>query len=592
MQSRVGVLLDEIPEEMRDRVVETLIDRPESFWEELARRQVRLTKRRLNFRNFVYPDKGQLPLPPAELWSLQLGSAGPSRENIDGHDLLLTDYTFSSILLTGENSPAASEPALREIGGRWEEPFILPIDPDLLLQRTGNACLNEAGFPPNSFDSENTWLFYDYTCQGASGGILGCHRTRLNSQSCLEALTSRVGTIETQITFERLPWDTNLADEVRLGELTQADAPDIKVVGKDLEDNRIIYRYFPPDSCALAEQCVVSSGWRRLLQFSATIQNVGAEPLDIGPVVSENPLQTLFQYNTCHAHYHFSNYGDFFLNAAEENLSSKQAFCVESTNRFSNNEWSPLTHSFRCLSQGVQAGWVDEYAAGLDCQWIDITDIDIPDEGSSVTLGFDSNPDQFLCEGTPALDDNGNPIWEPTGLTAPNGTSVDRPQCEFTPNWDVNNSASLELFVPATGSFVTEECSDSLLGPRRNCGFQRQLDAVLASEEGGDDSSVEAAEGAFSCTPGEPVQLTCTVESGEAAQTLRACEYSTVLGTGVACTYLNALGNAVIGEDNTPFSFTCPMVRDEDEPGGRFALYGAPVFDGDSHAPVSCTIAQ
>jgi hypothetical protein len=34
------------------------------------------------------------------------------------------------------------------------------------------------------------------------------------------------------------------------------------------------------------------------------------------------------------------------------------------------------------------------------------------------------------------------------------------------------------------------------------------------------------------------------------------------------------------------------MVRDEDEPGGRFALYGAPVFDEDSHAPVSCTTTQ
>jgi hypothetical protein len=148
MESQAGVLLDELPAGTRDQVAEALLARPESFWRELAQRQVRLTGRRLNFRNFVYENKGQLPLPPEELWSIQLDQSGPARQSIQGHDLVAIDYVFNSTLLTDDESPAASEPALTQIGGTWEEPFILPVDPDLLLQRTGNACLNEAGFPP------------------------------------------------------------------------------------------------------------------------------------------------------------------------------------------------------------------------------------------------------------------------------------------------------------------------------------------------------------------------------------------------------------------------------------------------------------
>ena len=598
MDGQVGVLLDEIPEDMRDRVVESLMDRPESYWIDLARRQIRLTKRRLNFRNFAYENKGQLPLPPEALWSIQLDPAGVERVSIQGHDLVLAGYTFSSTLLTAADSPGEAEPELRQEGGKWSEPFLLPADPDFLLQRTGNACLNEAGFPPNSFDSENAWVFFDHACEADSGGILGCHRSRLHQQSCVEALTDRVGTIETEIQFERLKWDPKLADAVRVGEVTHLNSPDLKVVGDDLNSNRIIYRYFPEDSCALVEQCVSGSGWRRLLQFNATVHNVGAETMYIGPVVAENPVHNLFQYNACHAHYHFSDYGDFIFAGDEENLSSKQAFCVESTNRFSNNEWSPLTHDYSCRFQGVQAGWVDEYVAGLDCQWVDITDIDVDAGGSSFSLGLASNPDGFLCEGALVLDDDGNPLWEPSGQTTPEGAPINRPQCEFVSDWDVNNNESRDVFLLPAGSFVNEPCAEGQLGPLRNCGFSSQLEGIeiLAQDAEGRGAAdpakreVEAPEGAFTCTPGEPVQLTCSVERGAAPQVTRLCEYSAVLGSGVACTFSESLANEIVGAEATEFAFTCPSARDEDEPGGLYSLYTAPALSEDEPQPISCVV--
>ncbi|MDX1614362.1 MAG: lysyl oxidase family protein [Candidatus Promineifilaceae bacterium] len=600
MVGQVGVLLDELPADVRDAAATSLLDQPLDFWEALAQRQVRLTQRRLNFRNFVYEDKGQLPLPPSLLWSIDLGESGPSRQQVmqEGvaHDLVLVDYRFESTLLTDTASAAEAEPELAEIGGVWREPYLLPLDPDLLLQRTGNACLNEAGFPPNSYDSENAWIFFDYTCQADSGGELGCHRIQLPSLSCAEALVTRIGTMETDVVFERLPWDEELAAAARVGDVTHVDGPDLKVVAEDLAINRVEYRYFPTDSCALVEQCVGGAGWRRILKFTATVHNVGAEAMHVGPVEAEDPEHNLFQYNACHNHFHFSDYGDFFFADAERNFTSKQAFCVESTSRFSNNEFSPLTHPYSCRFQGVQAGWVDEYHAGLDCQWIDITDAALSEEAEPVSLGFISNPDQFLCEGALVRDEAGDRLWEPSGLTTADGRPIERPQCDFVEDWDVNNEAVRDVVIGSTGSFVTEPCQDYHLGPLRNCDFSEQLDGIsgLAPESAADGAPAGASEAAgentpFTCAAGQSVQLTCDL-TASAPQVIRICEYSEQLETGVACTYSDALANVTV-TGTTDVSFQCPLVRDENEPGGAFSLYTAPLLPEDEAAPVSCAAA-
>ena len=577
LNSQVGILLDEYPQEMRDAVATAISAESDAFWIELAQRQVALTYNRLHFRPFFYPGKGQLPLPPQALWHIEL-TGEPERQTINNHDLILIPYTFSSTLLTGLDQPALAEPALAEIGGVWDEPFILPPDPTQLLQRTGNACLNEGGFPPNSYDSENVDIFYDYSCTADSGGAAGCHRTTLPTLSCIQALNAAVGTLETAVRFERLPWNEALADQIRIGEIVSDDAPDLLVVSEDLQNTRITYRYFPSNSCALAEGCVNGSGWRRLLQFDATAHNLGAAPLHIGPVVAENPLTNMFEYNSCHAHFHFQNYGEFQLGVASQ--PSKQAFCVESTSRLSNNELSPLVHPYTCTNQGIQAGWVDEYGAGLDCQWIDITDIEIDGQSTELPLSFRFNTEQFLCEGYPVLDEAGQPVFEPSGLRNSNGLPISRPQCDFVENWDATNSGTETVTIPAVGSFVTQPCASSEQGPRRNCGFTA-VPLPTLPEPAEDEATLR-------CTPGSTVQLSCSV-NGDAAQVVRLCETSSALGVGTACTFNDALLNQIISGGAVELSFACPFVRDENEPGGDYALYVAPLFTGDALAEVSCT---
>jgi hypothetical protein len=569
MSSRVGFLLDELPPEMRERAAESLAAEPDEFWQEMARRQVQLTRRRLDFRNFAYPGKGQLPLPPESVWHIEIDPATAVRESVNGHDLVLRHYTLTAILLSDESSPGQAEPALGQIGGVWQEPFVLPLDPTQLLQRTGNACLNEAGYPPQSYDSENAWMLYDYTCVPGSTGPLGCHRSIVPRLSCVQTLNNRIGTFETEMRFERLAWQPDLADEVRVGELTFVDAPDVKALDSDLAINRVIYRYFPANACALQEGCIGAPGWRRLLQFTATVHNVGGEPLDIELRVAEDSRHNLFKYDACHAHYHFVHYGYFYLENQTTDLASKQAFCVQSTSRFSNNEFSPLTHDYSCQAQGIQTGWVDEYIAGLDCQWIDITDaFDEISQPQTFALSFAFNPDEFICEGTLVRDENGNLIFEDTGHTTETGAPIRRPLCDFVPGWDENNVASLELTIPPSGGLITTACAPGEIGPLRNCGFQEEPQRET-------------------CTPGETVRLTCSVDRGAAPQTLRACEWSAALGAGVACAYQDALVNRVIGA-TTEVTFTCPAARDPQEPGGSYLFYTAPVFPGDDPAVIRC----
>ena len=95
--------------------------------------------------------------------------------------------------------------------------------------------------------------------------------------------------------------------------------------------------------------------------------------------------------------------------------------------------------------------------------------------------------------------------------------------------------------------------------------------------------------GPLRCTPGSTVQLSCSLNGDAAAQVVRLCETSAVLGTGTACTFNDALLNQVISSSAVELSFICPFVRDENEPGGDYALYAAPLFTGDALAEISCT---
>jgi hypothetical protein len=104
----------------------------------------------------------------------------------------------------------------------------------------------------------------------------------------------------------------------------------------------------------------------------------------------------------------------------------------------------------------------------------------------------------------------------------------------------------------------------------RNCGFEELLDDNLA------------------CIPDAPVERIFRLEDTIASQVLRVCEKSAVLGSGVACTFEESLANVLIGNDPTEVNFTCPQIRDVEEPDGGYALYTAPLWpEGATQAVVT-----
>jgi hypothetical protein len=279
--SQVGVLLDEIPTAVRERAATSMLAKDDAFWVARAHRQLVLATYRLNFRPAFYDEadaKRQLPLPPEPIWNITLD--GPARrETVEGHDYVLVDYSLDTLIVTDAESPATSEPALTEVGGIWSEPFTFPVDPELLLQRTGYACMDEAEFPPNSVDSENVEFYYDQECEvEPSLTPDGCHYTELPTESCQDALSLHVGKVDTTLDYERLAWDEAVAAPARVGAVSNASGVDLEVVGEELGVNHLIYRYIDDSSCALAEQCVTGSGWRRLLMFNASEKNTGVKP--------------------------------------------------------------------------------------------------------------------------------------------------------------------------------------------------------------------------------------------------------------------------------------------------------------------------
>lgn len=587
LASQVGVLLDEIPASIRERVAAELLARSDEFWITRAQRQLALTSYRLNFRTYFYDEdeaKQQLSLPPEAVRTITLGGepgARARRATVEGHDYVLVDYALDAVIVTDVDSPGTSEPALAEIGGVWLEPFTFPVDPELLLQRTGYACMSEADFPPNSVDSENVEFYYDQTCEVEPELTpYGCHYTVLPTESCQDALSLHVGKIDTEVSYERVVWDEAVAAPARVGAVSNPTGVDLEVVGEELAVNHLVYRYIDESSCALAEQCVTGTGWRRLLMFNASEKNTGAAPLSMGDIDyyledPDNPTanedHNIYEYSECHGHYHFSHYATFSY-GADPNLGSKRAFCLESVARYGNHEQSPTWSPYNtCSYQGISQGWGDQYNAGIECQWLDVTTIDTSQGPVTAPLGYDANPDGFLCEGEPLLDAEGDFLWEPTEFTTEDGETVDRPMCAFMDGWDGNNYAELDVTLPLPGeAMLTEPCARGQIGKLRNCGHT--LEPGLRT----------CAASSFS--------LSCSVPAGSAPQVVRVCEASAVLGSGVACDTFSALALADV-EDTAPVTLTvsCPAPRGAAEPGGLYAIYTAPSFTDDAAAVVTCT---
>ncbi|XP_069013905.1 protein-lysine 6-oxidase-like [Embiotoca jacksoni] len=132
--------------------------------------------------------------------------------------------------------------------------------------------------------------------------------------------------------------------------------------------------------CAAEENCLARSAYgpavrdidfRVLLRFPQKVKNQGTT--DFLPVKPRYQ----WDWHSCHQHYHsmdaFSNYDLLdVITGRKVAEGHKASFCLEDTGCDSG-----FRRRYACTShtQGLSPGCHDIYAANIDCQWIDITDV-------------------------------------------------------------------------------------------------------------------------------------------------------------------------------------------------------------------------
>uniref|UniRef100_A0A4W5LYU7 Lysyl oxidase homolog n=1 Tax=Hucho hucho TaxID=62062 RepID=A0A4W5LYU7_9TELE len=130
--------------------------------------------------------------------------------------------------------------------------------------------------------------------------------------------------------------------------------------------------------CAAEENCLARSAstardidYRVLLRFPQKVKNQGTT--DFLPVKPRHQ----WEWHSCHQHYHsmdaFSNYDLLEVTTGRKVAEGhKASFCLEDTGCDAG-----FRRRYACTAhtQGLSPGCHDTYAANIDCQWIDITDV-------------------------------------------------------------------------------------------------------------------------------------------------------------------------------------------------------------------------
>jgi hypothetical protein len=195
------------------------------------------------------------------------------------------------------------------------------------------------------------------------------------------------------------------------------------------------------DAGDVAEGCAGGPNDRRLLRFSLRTYNQGTADLVLGdpgcPDCTANPgamcANPLFECSTAHGHVHFDSFAHSDLLDANQVVIAhghKHGFCIL------DSECHEFTYT--CNFQGLTAGCSDVYSGSLPCQYIDLTDADVP--AGTYTLRVTSDPDDLIDE----ADEGNNVVSAQIVLGGPPATPTPMatpfPLCQPSPRTNCQQS--------------------------------------------------------------------------------------------------------------------------------------------------------
>ena len=149
---------------------------------------------------------------------------------------------------------------------------------------------------------------------------------------------------------------------------------------------RVKDEFIPAIACS-AEEGNVTAGNRRLLRFTVTTPNVGDADVFVGnPLDHMDPngdgntrdQDGMFEFASCHDHYHFKHYATYRLIDARTNQewrAAKRGFCMLDTDPYNTRQGDGNRNYLSCGTtqlagfQGISAGWADSYVWQLAGQY-------------------------------------------------------------------------------------------------------------------------------------------------------------------------------------------------------------------------------
>jgi len=214
-------------------------------------------------------------------------------------------------------------------------------------------------------------------------------------------------------------------------------------------------RTFGAASCEVTEGCTVA-GNRRLLRFDLTTPNIGAADLYLGSPTAAGRPAGMFEFGTCHNHWHLRGYADYRLvtgDGREVGRGHKQSFCLLDSGRYMGiGPDLPAAMRYHCGNQGIHAGWMDIYGRHLDCQYIDITGV----PPGHYRIRAQINVERVVAESSYADNEVYYPIEIPAPVTADGGA-------------DGGVSMDPTLACPSAVEGTNRNCGWMVEGPPRTC---------------------------------------------------------------------------------------------------------------------------
>ena len=172
--------------------------------------------------------------------------------------------------------------------------------------------------------------------------------------------------------------DQNTVDTVGL--------PDLVVDARATQNNWLVrVEDFPANFCSVIEGGV-NPGTHAVLRFSVTTPNIGDADVFVGsPLKHMDPngdgsfadQDGLFEFASCHGHFHFSHYATYeLLDAAGKAWkSAKAGFCMLDTDPYNVGTGDGTWNYRNCGTttrdgfQGISDGWADTYVFKLGGQY-------------------------------------------------------------------------------------------------------------------------------------------------------------------------------------------------------------------------------